>query len=177
MEGYLFFNPALATAVVDSARSAGTTLSVDMASFEVVRVARDWIFGQLRTGIDVVFANEDEVRALFESDEPYDVLAKRLAGFGGTACVKLGKDGAWIASGDELHRIPPVLVTDPVDTTGAGDAWAAGFLYGHLNGWPAAKSGALGSVLGAATVRHIGHALPPAEWERIRGLIPTLAGM
>lgn len=176
MEGYLFFNPALATAVVDSVRAAGTRLSVDLASFEVVRVARDWIFSQLRTGIDVVFANEDEVRALFETDEPYDLLARRLAAFGGTACVKLGKDGAWIARGDQLHRIAPVPVTDPVDTTGAGDAWAAGFLYGHLRGWPAATSGALGSILGAATVRHIGHALPAAEWQRIRALMGTLAG-
>jgi len=176
MEGYLFFNPALATAVVDSVRAAGTRLSVDLASFEVVRVARDWIFGQLRKGIDVVFANEDEVRALFETEEPYDALARRLASFGGTACVKLGKDGAWIAHGEELHRIPPILVEDPVDTTGAGDAWAAGFLYGHLRAWPVAKAGALGSVLGAATVRHIGHALPAAEWERIRGLVPALAG-
>jgi sugar/nucleoside kinase (ribokinase family) len=175
MEGYLFFNPALATAVVDSVRAAGATLSVDLASFEVVRVAREWIFGQLQTGIDVVFANEDEVRTLFESEESYDVLARRLASFGGTACVKLGKDGAWIARADELHRIPPVLVDTPVDTTGAGDAWAAGFLFGHLNNWPAAKSGALGSALGAATVRHIGHALPPAEWERIRALLAPLA--
>jgi sugar/nucleoside kinase (ribokinase family) len=175
MEGYLFFNPALATAVVDSVRNAGATLSVDLASFEVVRVAREWIFDQLRTGIDVVFANEDEVRALFESDEPYDVLARRLASFGGTACVKLGKDGSWIARGDDLQRIPPVLVTDPVDTTGAGDAWAAGFLFGHLNNWSIAKAGALGSTLGAATVRHFGHALPPVEWERIRALLAPLA--
>lgn len=172
MEGYLFFNPALATAVVGSVRSAGATLSVDLASFEVVRAARDWIFSQLKTGIAVVFANEDEVRALFETDEPYDVLARRLAGFGGTACVKLGADGAWIARGDEIHRIAPVRVNDVRDTTGAGDAWAAGYLYGHLNNWPVAKAGALGSILGAETVRHIGHALPPAEWERIRGHLP-----
>lgn len=176
VEGYLFFNPALATAVVDSVRAAGATLSVDLASFEVVRAARDWIFGQLRTGIEVVFANEDEVRALFEADEPYDMLARRLASFGGTACVKLGKDGAWIARGDELQRIPPVLVEDPIDTTGAGDAWAAGFLFGHLNNWPATKAGALASVLGAETVRHIGHALPADEWKRIHGLLPGLAG-
>jgi len=174
MEGYLFFNPALANAVVDSVRSAGAGLSVDLASFEVVRAARDWIFGQLKTGIDVVFANEDEVRALFESDEPYDVLARRLAGFGGTACVKLGKDGAWIARGNELHRVEPVIVTDVLDTTGAGDAWAAGFLYGHLKGWSLASSGALGSMLGAATVREIGHVLPPVEWERIRGHLGSL---
>ena len=176
MEGYLFFNPELATAVVDSARSAGTTLSVDMASFEVVRAARGWIFDQLRTGIDVVFANEDEVRALFETDETYDVLARRLASFGGIACVKLGKDGAWVARGDELHRIAPVVVNDAVDTTGAGDAWAAGFLYGHLKGWTLPSSGTLGSILGAATVRQIGHALPAGEWERVRALLPGLAG-
>jgi sugar/nucleoside kinase (ribokinase family) len=54
IEGYLLFNPALANAVVQTARAAGCTISIDLASFEVVNAARDWIFAQLRQGVDIV---------------------------------------------------------------------------------------------------------------------------
>src|SRR5580765_3052766 len=66
IEGYLLFNPALADHVIRTARAAGCTISIDLASFEVVNAARDWIFAQLREGVDVVFANEDEAAALFQ---------------------------------------------------------------------------------------------------------------
>ena len=174
IEGYLLFNPALATRVMTCARAAGCTLSLDLASFEVVNAARDWIFGQLEQGIDAVFANEDEARALFQRDDAYENLARELAGFGGIAAVKLGKDGAWLARGRELHRIAPVSVPRVVDTTGAGDAWAAGFLSGHLRGCPLPVSGALGSLLGAETVQHLGAAIPDVHWPRVRAAAASL---
>ena len=64
IEGYLLFNPALAHKVVRTARAAGCTISLELSSFEVVNVARDWILAQLRQGVVIVFANEDEARAL-----------------------------------------------------------------------------------------------------------------
>ncbi len=176
IEGYLMFNPALATAVVDSARAAGCTISIDLASFEVVNVARDWIKRQIDAGVHVVFANEDEIHALYETKTPaYDELARRLASHGGIAAVKMGKDGAWIARGSELHRIEPVRVAQAVDTTGAGDSWAAGFLYGYLRGWNLADAGALGSVLGAECVQHIGPAIPESHWPAVRARANALA--
>src|SRR5436190_1703007 len=72
IEGYLLFNPALAEKVAVTARAAGCTISLELSSFEVVNVARDWILGQLQQGVDIVFANEDEVRALFQKDASYD---------------------------------------------------------------------------------------------------------
>ena len=176
IEGYLMFNPALATAVVDSARAAGCTISIDLASFEVVNVARDWIKRQIDTGVHVVFANEDEIHALYETKTPaYDELARRLASHGGIAAVKMGKDGAWIARGSDLHRIEPVRVAQALDTTGAGDSWAAGFLYGYLRGWNLAAAGALGSVLGAECVQHIGPAIPESHWPAVRARATALA--
>jgi len=178
IEGYLLFNPDLANAVVAAARAAGCTLSIDLASFEVVNAARDWIFTQLRTGIDVVFANEDEIHALFPDQvgqQNYATLARRLAEFGGTAAVKIGKDGAWIARGSELHRIEPIAAPEVLDTTGAGDAWAAGFLYGHLKGWSLPASGALGSRLGSECVRHLGPAIPESKWAEIHVLARALS--
>ena len=150
IEGYLVFNQALADAVLDCARQAGCTVSLDLASFEVVNASRGWLFGQFRRGVDIVFANEDEIRALFQDRvSDYATLARRLAGLGVLAAVKVGKDGAWIAHGEALQRVDPVVVPDLVDTNGAGDAWAGGFLYGHLRGWPLSASGALASLMGA----------------------------
>lgn len=169
IEGYLVFNRALAEAVLAAARAAGCTVSLDLASFEVVQASRDWLFEEFGRGVDIVFANEDEVRAFFPgSTDDYPTLARRLAGHGVLAAVKLGKDGAWIARGDELHRIEPVAVSDLVDTNGAGDAWAAGFLFGHLRGWPAPACGALASVIGAETVRHMGPIIPDEFWPAVQ---------
>ena len=175
IEGYLLFNPALADKVVRTARAAGCTLSIDLASFEVVNAARDWIFAQLREGVDVVFANEDEAAALFQRRDDYGNFARELAGFGGIAAVKLGKDGAWIAVGRHLHRIAPIHAERVVDTTGAGDSWAAGFLYGHLRGAPLPAAGAIGSLLGAETVQHLGAAIPDVHWPRVRARAEALA--
>ena len=168
IEGYLLFNRDLANAVIAAARAAGCSISIDLASFEVVKAARDWILAQLHHGIDVVFANEDEINALFPGlGHDYAAHARRLAEFGGIAAVKVGKDGAWIARGTEVHRIAPVPVARVEDTTGAGDAWAAGFLFGHLRGWTLPAAGALGSRLGSECVRHLGPAIPTAQWPAI----------
>jgi sugar/nucleoside kinase (ribokinase family) len=165
IEGYLVFNRALADAVLAAARAAGCTTSLDLSSFEVVHASRDWLFSQFQRGLDVVFANEDEIRALYEDrTSGYDELARRLAGHGVLAAVKVGKDGAWIARDDQLHRVEPVRVEDVVDTNGAGDAWAAGFLYGHLRGWSLPKCGAVASLIGAETVRHTGPIIPDSHW-------------
>ncbi len=166
VEGYLVFNRALADAVLAGARAGGCTTSLDLSSFEVVNASRDWLFSQFRKGIDVVFANEDEIRALFQDEKSdYAVLAKKLAGHGVLAAVKVGKEGAWIAHEQTLHRIGPVAVADVVDTNGAGDAWAAGFLFGHLRGWPLPACGAIASLLGAETVQHMGPIIPEAHWQ------------
>jgi sugar/nucleoside kinase (ribokinase family) len=174
IEGYLLFNPDLAEKVAATARDAGCTISLELASFEVVNVARDWILSQLKKGVHVVFANEDEIKALFQTADSYDAQARRLASFGGIGAVKIGKDGAWVAKGSELHRIEPVNVAKVVDTTGAGDAWAGGFLYGYLRGYSGAAAGALGSALGAECVQHLGPAIPEMHWPRLRALAESL---
>jgi sugar/nucleoside kinase (ribokinase family) len=169
IEGYLVFNRALADAVLSAARAAGCTTSLDLSSFEVVNASREWLFSQFRRGIDIIFANEDEIRAVFQDQtSSYATLARKLADHGVLAAVKVGKDGAWIARDGTLHRIEPVAVADVVDTNGAGDAWAAGFLYGHLRGWPLSASGALASLLGSETVLHMGPIIPETHFEILR---------
>ncbi len=166
IEGYLVFNRALADAVLARARAGGCTTSIDLSSFEVVNASRAWLFSQFRKGIDVVFANEDEIRALFEDQtSEFGKLARRLAGYGVLAAVKVGREGAWIANGANLHQIDPVNVANVIDTNGAGDAWAAGFLFGYLRGWPLPNCGALASLLGAETVMHMGPIIPQTHWD------------
>jgi len=171
IEGYLVFNQALADAALAGARASGATVSLDIASFEVVHAAREWMLAQLRAGgIHQVFANEDEIRALYpDGGDDYAGHARRLAAEspGLVAVVKVGKDGAWIARGDELHRVAPVVVERVVDTNGAGDAFAGGFLYGFAQGWPLDLCGALGAALGAECVRHSGPAIPGAHWSAV----------
>jgi sugar/nucleoside kinase (ribokinase family) len=176
IEGYLVFNQALADAVLAAARAASCTVSLDLASFEVINATRDWIFSQLHKGIDVVFANEDEIRALLQDrTSDYATLARRLANHGVLAAVKLGGDGAWIAHEANLHRIDPVIVSDVIDTNGAGDAWASGFLYGYLQGWPLPEAGALASLVGAETVRHLGPIIPDRHWQALHPRAMALA--
>lgn len=179
IEGYLVFNPALADAVLARARASGATVSLDFASFEVIRHTRDWLLRQLRAGgIRVAFANEDEIRALYpDSGDDYSALARRLAAEspGLVAIVKIGKDGAWLAHGDELHRVAPVPADRVVDTNGAGDSFAGGFLHGFLNGLPLPACAALASAVGSECVRHSGPAIPADRWPALRDLASRLA--
>ena len=172
IEGYVLFNQALAEKILASARSAGCTIGLSLASFEVVAATRDWLLGQLKQGLALVFANEDEARTLFpdlpaNTPDDYAAHARRLAGFGSTAAITLGKDGAWLARGNELHRVAPVVVSDVVDTNGAGDAWAAGFLSAWLRNQPLPACGKIASLLGAQTVRHMGPIIPDAQWPAV----------
>lgn len=179
VEGYLVFNPALADAVLARARASGATVSLDFASFEVINVTRDWLLAQLRAGgLHVVFANEDEIRALYpDGGDDYAALARRLAAEspGLVAVVKVGKDGAWVARDGELHRIAPVPADRVLDTNGAGDNFAGGFLHGFLHRWPLPACGSLASAVGSECVRHMGPAIPAGRWPALRELAARLS--
>jgi sugar/nucleoside kinase (ribokinase family) len=147
-------------------------VSLDLSSFEMVNAGRGWLLERFGRVIDVVFANEDEIRALYpDGGDDFEGMARRLARTGVTAAVKLGAAGAIVVEGGDLHRIDPVRVSDVVDTNGAGDAWAAGFLYGRLRGLPVPVSGRIGARLGAETVRHFGPLIPDAAWPQARARV------
>lgn len=173
MEGYLLFNPDLLRAVLKAARAAGCTISLDLGSFEVVKAAREILPEVLRNDVDIVFANEEEAAAFCGITDPEAGL-KELARYCGVAAVKIGKEGAWITNGRDKVKIAVEPVAKVVDTTGAGDYWAAGFLYGHLQGRDLAQSGAMGSVLGGAIVDVLGAKLTPVQWEKVRRRLASL---
>lgn len=165
VEGYLVQDHALIDGAVRKARAAGMTVSLDMASYNVVEENRDFLHELVASGVDILFANEQEARA-FTGLEP-DEAALALAGMCDLAVVKVGEHGSRIARGGELIRVPAVPTT-VVDTTGAGDLYAAGFLYGLSRGLPPERCGALGSVVASEAIATLGPALCDEAAARIR---------
>jgi sugar/nucleoside kinase (ribokinase family) len=168
VEGYLLFNRDLSLAVLKAAGAAGCTVSLDLGSFEVVDGSADILPDLLARYVDVVMANEDEAAA-FCGDRDARTGLNALAEHCATAVVKQGAQGALIKSNGATVDVPALAVDDVKDTTGAGDFWAAGFLYGHLNGYTPEACGHLGAVLGAQAVRHMGADLPEPEWASAAG--------
>jgi sugar/nucleoside kinase (ribokinase family) len=166
VEGYLLFNPDLILAVLESARAAGCTVSLDLASFEVVRAAQASL-GDLLGYVGMVFANEEEAEAFSGESDPQAGL-EALARHCPVAVVKCGRDGAYLAEGDSRLHVPAETAARVEDTTGAGDFWAAGFLFGRLNGAPLETCGRLGAHLGARVVEHLGAGLPGPDWPAVR---------
>jgi sugar/nucleoside kinase (ribokinase family) len=167
IEGYLLFNPLLGRKALQVAHEAGCTVGLDLSSFEVVGASRSELPELLEKYVDVVFANEDEAAAFTGLKDDYEAMALALGKLCRIAIVKLGKDGALIVEDGIIHRIAPVWVDRPVDTTGAGDLWAAGFLTGWLKGWSHERSGALASLTGAEVVKVMGASIPKERWAHI----------
>lgn len=168
IEGYLLFNPALAEKALRSAHEAGCKVSLDLGSFEVVRAAGANLGSLLEKYVDYVFANEDEGKAFCGSDDPMDAV-RALGKLCPVVAVKLGARGAWLQrEGSEPVRVEAVMAANPIDATGAGDFWAAGFLHGELSGCDLATSGRMGAVLGCEVVQQLGADLPEEIWAKVK---------
>ncbi|MGE9292748.1 MAG: adenosine kinase [Puniceicoccales bacterium] len=167
IEGYILFNRDLMFKVLNSAKAAGCTVSLDLASFEVVGATKDILPDILEEYVDLVFANEGEAEAFFGGKD-YEGMVAKLAKLCDVAVVKLGKAGSLVQQGEDLEKISPITVKNPIDTTGAGDLWAAGFLYGWLRGRPLDVCGRYGSILGAEIVQVMGAAIPHDRWLKIK---------
>lgn len=167
IEGYLLFNESLMRKVLRSAKEAGCTISLDLASFEVVNATKSILPEILRDYVDIVFANEEEGAAFTGITDDYRAMARHLAELTDIAAIKVGAHGSYIARAGEVERIEPMHAARVVDTTGAGDLWAAGFLYGWSQNRPLAECGQIGSILGAAVVQEQGSVLPEHVWDDI----------
>ena len=164
IEGYLVQNYDLIRSAITLAKAAGLTVSLDLSSFNVVEENLDFLRQIIIDKVDIVFANEDEVKALTGKELPDAV--KELATMCSIAVVKTGKRGSIIQHGEDVLHIP-IYEAVRVDTTGAGDAYAAGFLYGWINQLPLEMSGQIGSFLAANVIEEIGPKITPDRWEKI----------
>ncbi len=175
LEGYKLFNHQLVYHILECAASAQCTISLDLASFEVVRENRHILDDILTRYIDFVFANEDEAAAFSGSHNPRDGL-EALSRFCEVAVVKIGAHGAYIKRGLEVVKVAAERV-QAVDTTGAGDLWAAGFLYAYLQGSDLATCGQIGAIIGSSVVQYIGAEIPDQAWEKIKRRVASLMVM
>ena len=161
IEGYLIFNHDLILNVCKKAKAHGLQISMDMASYNLIESNLDFVKMLLRDYVDIIFANEEEAKA-FTGVEQLEALHK-LSDDCSIAIVKVGKDGSYIKMNGEVTAIAPVDA-QRVDTTGAGDIYASGFLYGLVNDYGALKSGNLASYLSARLIEYVGAKLPDEEW-------------
>lgn len=165
MEGYLVQNKTLFSKALRIARSQGMTIVLDMASYNVVGDNRDFLAENIDEFVDILLGNEREAEAL-TGRKPEAALSE-LAGMTDIAVVKLGARGSLIKSGNEEHEIG-VIEVDPVDTTGAGDLYASGFLYGMCRNLGLKKCGELGALLGGSITAIIGAKLDKQGWASVR---------
>lgn len=171
IEGYLVQNQALIRKAVEMAKAAGCIISIDMASYNVVESNEVFLHDIVENYVDIVFANETEARA-FTKKEPRGAVDE-IASHGKTAVVKIGKNGSMVKKGNDYHYIE-AWPADPVDATGAGDTYAAGFLYAHSLGMPLKVCGEIGSIIAAKVVEVIGTKIDIPRWKAAKKEIKAL---
>jgi len=158
LEGYLF-DPAPARAAFEAAAAtahmAGRKVAITLSDTFVVARWRAELLAFIEASADIVLANEGELAALFETED-FDAAADRLAGMVEIAAVTRGAEGSVVIAGDQRVVVPAVQGVTVVDTTGAGDQYAAGFLLGLARGLTLAQAGALGSLAAAEVIAHWG---------------------
>jgi sugar/nucleoside kinase (ribokinase family) len=158
LEGYLFDRDDAKAAyrvATEAAHAAGREVALSLSDGFCVERHRDDFLGLIDGGVDILFANTDEITALYQVDDFDDAVAK-VRGRCKVACLTKGRHGSVVIAGDETHEIPPHEVPKRVDTTGAGDLYAAGFLYGYTQGMSLDRCGRLGSIAAAAVIGHTG---------------------
>ncbi len=158
LEGYLFDPSEARRAFAKAAAIAHASsrmIAITLSDAFVVERHRGELLGFIEGQADLVFANEAEVKALFETDD-FELAAARLGAMTQVCAITRGEQGSLVLAGDQSHRITADRVTEVVDTTGAGDQYAAGFMFGLARGLPLDICGRLGSMAAAEVIGHYG---------------------
>ena len=158
MEGYLFDRDDAKKAfrrAAGVAHAAGRTVSLTLSdSFCVDRHRADFA-ALVRDEVDILFGNDVELCSLYELDSLDDAIA-RVRGECELAAITCGKEGSYVVTADEVVQVPAEPVARVLDTTGAGDLYAAGFLYGYTRQLDLAECGRIGSIAAAEVISHVG---------------------
>ena len=158
MEGYLWDRPEAKEAfklAAKIARAAGRKTSITLSDSFCVERHRDSFLELIRNDIDIVFANEAEIKSLYETED-FDTAVRAIATDCPVAVVTRSEKGCVVMKGSEVHASPAHPVRHVVDVTGAGDLFASGFLHGFTNGMSLYDSARLGSMAAAEVISHIG---------------------
>ena len=166
-EGYMAASPIF-DETLDRAKAAGVKIAFDPGSFELAKAQKAHFLSVLGDYADIAFFNRDEAKSLF-GDEPDAALVEDLGGLVEVAVLKVGVEGALVKkSGEAALAVPAVQVRNPLDTTAAGDMFAAGFLCGLAHGADLRTAGECGALLASQVVRVIGSELPDSVYEMVR---------
>ena len=158
LEGYLFDKDAAKEAfrtAAEYAHAAGRKVALTLSdSFCVDRHRADFL-ALVKNDIDILFSNEDELKALYQVDSINDGL-HQLRDNCEFAAVTRNEHGSVVIDGDEVVIIDAEPVESVVDATGAGDMYAAGFIYGFVRGKPIEQCGKIGSIVASEVITHMG---------------------
>lgn len=158
LEGYLFDLPEAKKAFYTAAeyvKKYDRKLSLTLSDSFCVNRYRDEFLDFVTSSVDILFANEAEIMALFEVSDVKEAIEK-IRPLCDITAITLAEKGSVIVSGDQAINVAPVMPPQLVDTTGAGDAYAAGFMFGLTSGEPLAQCGHLGSVAASEVISHMG---------------------
>lgn len=169
VEGYLVQNHALILRAVQLAKEEGLKICLDLASYNIVAADLEFFTHLVTEYVDVVFANEEEARAFASADA--EEALEHLHTLCEVAVVKVGAAGAYIMRNDEKVFAPAMDVDKVVDTTAAGDFYAAGVMYGLLHDYPLQQCAEMGSLLAGHVIQTIGTKLTDATWQEIKNSI------
>ena len=158
LEGYLWDPPHAKEAFVKAAKvahAAGRKVSLSLSDAFCVDRHRASFRDLVAGHVDILFANENEIKSLYEVDS-FDAALQAVRGSCEIACLTRSEKGSLIVAGEEVHVIDAERVGAVVDTTGAGDLYASGFLYGWTHGYGLARSGRIASIAAAEAISHVG---------------------
>jgi len=161
IEGYLAPNRSLFLKAMELAKRYGVKISIDLSSYNIVEENLEFFYEAIDKFVDVVFANEEEAKAL-TGKSPEQAL-NELSSICDIAVVKLGEKGSLIRSGQTTYQVG-VIDVKSLDTTGAGDLYASGFLYGLVQNLSLDKCGEIGSVLSGFVIESIGARMDEKKW-------------
>ncbi len=172
-EGYLVQNHELVEKSLQLAKQSGLKIAIDLSSFNVVEENLNFLKESISKYVDIVFANEDEALSFTGEKDPEKAVLS-ISKFCNTAIVKIGSEGSLIIDKKKIrYKIAPYKA-NPVDTTGAGDYYAAGFFYGLSKKLPVEKCGKIGSLIASKVVEVVGAGLPNDKWDEIKNEIKTI---
>ncbi len=158
LEGYVWDTPAgreIFQTACAMARQHGTKVSLSLSDPWFVDRHRDDLHSFVRQNVDILLGNEEEATSLFKVNNLYDAV-DIIDSICPVAAVTRGAEGSIIAYKNEWHEVAAEPVTKVEDTTGAGDLYAAGFLYGWAQGMDPRACGQLGSIAAAEIISHLG---------------------
>ena len=152
--------------VLEMKKECNFKVAFDIADPFAVGRYRQTFFDIIKEYVDIVFANSEEARFLFNNYDAYE-CCRSMGKLTDIAIVKNGKNGSFISDKGKISQIPLYGTTHPVDTTGAGDTYAAGFLYGYMKGYSPEFSGRIASFLAGEIISHLGAQFSPDEALRL----------